>query len=239
MTLKAVFFDFNGTIINDEAIHGELIQQILLAENLRPDRVDYQRFCLGRSDRTCLRDLLRQRGRVVSDDYLQQLMTQKARGYCDRLAALDTLPLYPGVETFIKKLHSIDLVLGLVTETDRAAVDLVLTRSQLAQYFSIIVTEDDCATSKPDPAGYYLAVERAQQQYPQLQIEPQRCLAIEDSLVGIAAAKAAGIQVVGIAHTYPFHMLQRQANWTVDKFTELELERVERVVAQQDAAVSV
>jgi HAD superfamily hydrolase (TIGR01509 family) len=239
MTLKAVFFDFNGTIINDEAIHAELTQQILLAENLRPDMADYQRLCWGRSDRACLRGLLRQRGRVVSDDYLQQLITQKAQGYRDRLAALDTLPLYAGVEAFIKKLHSIDLVLGLVTGADRAAVDLVLARSQLAPYFSILVTADDGTESKPAPASYQLAIQRAQQQYPQQQIAPQRCLAIEDTLVGIAAAKAAGIQVVGIAHTYPFHMLQRQANWTVDKFTELELERVEQVVAQQDAAFSV
>ncbi|CCH65117.1 Beta-phosphoglucomutase [Richelia intracellularis HM01] len=35
------------------------------------------------------------------------------------------------------------------------------------------------------------------------------------------------MQVVGIANTYPFHMLQRQANWTVDYFPDLEWERIQ------------
>ena len=63
-------------------------------------------------------------------------------------------------------------------------------------------------------------------------MHPSECLAIEDTFVGIAAAKKAGMQVVGISHTYPLHMLQRQANWTVDDFLEIELDRVEQVLSQ-------
>ncbi|HEY9297365.1 MAG TPA: HAD family phosphatase, partial [Phormidium sp.] len=51
MTLKAVLFDFNGIIINDEPIHEQLIEQILIAENLRPKRGEFRQICLGRSDR--------------------------------------------------------------------------------------------------------------------------------------------------------------------------------------------
>ena len=45
-------------------------------------------------------------------------------------------------------------------------------------------------------------------------------------------AKRAKIQVVGIANIYPLHMLQRQANWTVDDFLEIELDRVDQVLSQ-------
>ncbi len=234
MTLKAVLFDFNGTIINDEAIHATLIQDLLLAENLRPDGTDYQHCCLGRSDRACLRDLLRQRGRIVSDQYLNQLLERKRQAYLAKISALDKLPIYPGVTEFIHKLQGASLLLGVVTGAGREEVEMVLGRSQLAPAFSVIVTGDDIPTSKPDPLGYLLAVERLQRQFSDRPIEPHHCLAIEDSLVGIEAAKNAGMQVVGVAQTYPFHMLQRQANWTVDRFTELELERVEAVFARRD-----
>jgi beta-phosphoglucomutase-like phosphatase (HAD superfamily) len=65
-------------------------------------------------------------------------------------------------------------------------------------------------------------------------LQPQECLAIEDTPGGIQAAKRAQMQVVGVANTYPFHILQRQANWTVDYLTELELERVQEVFLQKD-----
>ncbi|HEY9299591.1 MAG TPA: HAD family phosphatase, partial [Phormidium sp.] len=58
---------------------------------------------------------------------------------------------------------------------------------------------------------------------------PIECLALEDTFAGIEAAKKAGIQVAGVTHTYPFHMIQRQANWTVDYFADLELDRVAQV----------
>ncbi len=64
--LKAILLDFNGVIINDEAIHQELIDEILLGENLRPAGAEYAEFCLGRSDYTGLRDILAHRGRTFT-----------------------------------------------------------------------------------------------------------------------------------------------------------------------------
>jgi beta-phosphoglucomutase len=86
--------------------------------------------------------------------------------------------------------------------------------------------------SKPEPDGYLLAVERLNQQYPNLKAQASDCLAIEDTPAGIEAAKRAGMQVVGVANTYPFHMLQRQASWTVDYLHDLELDRVQQVYSQ-------
>ncbi|MGL5834860.1 MAG: HAD family phosphatase, partial [Waterburya sp.] len=65
MSLKAVFLDFSGVIINDEAINQELIAEILLGENLRADDDEYTQYCRGRSDRSCLKDILANRGRIL------------------------------------------------------------------------------------------------------------------------------------------------------------------------------
>ncbi len=229
MTLKAVLFDFNGVIIKDEAIHQQLIEEILLQENLRPSAQEYREICLGRSDRVCLAELLKRRGRVVTDSYLTQLVIRKAQAYQRKLEILENLPLYPGLEDLILKIRLANLPMGVVSGALRSEVELVLNRTQLAQHFAVIVAGDDIKVSKPEPDGYLLAVERLNQQYPHLEVKASECLAIEDTPPGIDAAKRAGMQVVGVANTYPFHMLQRQANWTVDYLNDLELDRVQKV----------
>ncbi|MHC5826147.1 MAG: HAD family phosphatase, partial [Nostoc sp.] len=56
---------------------------------------------------------------------------------------------------------------------------------------------------------------------------------------GIEAAKRSQMQVVGVANTYPFHMLQRCCNWTVDYLSDLELERVQKIYSQKQPQQSV
>jgi HAD superfamily hydrolase (TIGR01509 family) len=226
MSLKAILFDFNGVIINDESIHEALINELLLAENLRPKKGEFWQICLGRSDRACIAELFASRGRFLTEEALNALIARKAIAYQERLANLNKLPIFIGVEDLIYKLRGAQLKLAVVSGALRSEVELVLNRANMAQYFSAIVAGDDITTSKPEPDGYLLAVERLNQQYPDLNLTPRDCLAIEDTPAGIQAAQRAGIQVVGIANTYPFHMLQRQADWTVDDLRDVELDRL-------------
>ncbi|AFY31814.1 HAD family phosphatase [Calothrix sp. PCC 7507] len=234
MSLKAVLFDFNGVIINDERIHLKLIDEILIEENLQPQKMNELQASLGRSDSVCFQELLATRGRVASEDYLTQLLNRKAQGYALELEKIEKLPLYTGLDDLIFQVRSKNLKLGLVSGAIRQEIELVLNRAKLTEYFNIIVAGDDITTSKPDPSGYLLAVERLNQEYPDLHLQPQECLAIEDTPAGIAAAKKATMPVVGVANTYPFHMLQRCCNWTVDYLSDLELERVHEVFARRD-----
>lgn len=255
MSLKAVLFDFNGVIIKDEPIHLHLIDEILIQENLQPQRVNERQASLGRSDRACFQQLLANRGRVVSEDYLTQLLNRKAEAYVLELEKMEKLPLYPGVEDLIYQVRSRSvstgnsrsvstgdsrtLKLGLVSGALRKEIELVLNRAKLAEYFKIIVAGDDIITSKPEPDGYLLAVKRLNQEYPDLNLQTHECLAIEDTPAGIQAAKRAQMQVVGVANTYPFHMLQRCCNWTVDYLTDLDLDWVQDVYSQKDSQLAV
>lgn len=231
MTLKAVLFDFNGVIINDEPLHEKLIEQILIEENLRPIPGEFQQVCLGRSDRVCLTELLNRRGRVVSESYLIQLMQRKAQAYQQQLDSMQKLPLYSGLDDLIFQVRSLHLKLAIVSGAMRSEIELVLNRANLAPHFPVIVAGDDITTSKPEPDGYLLAVERLNQEYPDLQLQPSECLAIEDTPAGIQAAKRAGISVVGVANTYPFHMMQRRANWAVDYLCDLDLQWAQQVLS--------
>jgi beta-phosphoglucomutase-like phosphatase (HAD superfamily) len=85
----------------------------------------------------------------------------------------------------------------------RAEIELILETEGLRGCFAAIVSADDPVASKPSPEPYQLAMrqltERARRPGP---IDPARCVAVEDSRWGIAAARAAGMRIVGVASSY-------------------------------------
>ena len=226
MVLKAVLFDFNGVIIKDEAIHRELNDELLIAENLPPLGKEFWKVCVGRSDRAAITDLLKSRERFVTDEYLDKLIAKKAIAYRQKLEQLETLPIYPDVIDFIKQMHESGYKLAVVTGAIRSEAEFVLAQAEIDGYFETIIASDDISQSKPDPEGYLLAIERLNQLHPDLNLLPAECMAIEDTFAGLTALKRAGIQAVAISNTYPFHMLQRRANWTIDRFADLEFDRI-------------
>lgn len=230
--LKAVLFDFNGVIVNDEPLHEKLIDQLLIEESLRPKPGEFRQVCLGRSDRACIRDLFANRGRVLTEPMLDTLILRKANAYRQELELLEKVPSYPGLHDLIFNIRASQLRMAVVSGALRSEIELVLERLNLQESFSAIVSGDDGVASKPEPDGYLLAVDRLNQRFPELNLQPSHCLAIEDTFAGLAAAKQARIPVVGVANTYPFHMLQRRANWTVDYLSDLELDRVRQVYEQ-------
>jgi HAD superfamily hydrolase (TIGR01509 family) len=165
---------------------------------------------------------------------MTQLLTRKAQAYLSELEKLERLPLYSGIEDVIFQIRSQHLKMGLVSDALSPEIEMVLTSAKLAEYFSVIVSGDDISSDKPNPEGYLLAVERMNQVYPELNLQSDECLVIENTPVGIQAAKRAQMQVVGVANTYPFQMLHRQANWTIDYLIDLDLQRVQEVFSEKD-----
>lgn len=232
MSLKAVLLDFNGTIIDDEAIHKRLIQQLCREAGLVWKPIDYFEVCLGRNDQNCLLDLFARQENVLSPEQLDELVQHKARLYQTVLAQQENLPIYPDVADFLFKLRSFQLNLAIVSGARRAEIEFVLQQANLTPYFSVIIPGDEVDQGKPAPEGYLRAIEQLRNQFPDLDLQAYNCLAIEDSYAGIEAAKQAKIKVAAVANTCPFHMLQRLANWTVDHLRDLEIDRIQAVFSE-------
>ncbi len=236
MALKVVLFDFNGVILDDEWIHEQLVYEVMLSENLRCTPAEFQQYGLGRSDRACFRDLFKLRGRLMTPEMLERLLAQKHRAYTERLQALSELPIFPGVAALVAAFQAQALKLGIVSGAQRSEIEYVLAQIGLSDAFEVIVAGDDIQTSKPDPTGYLQAIAQFQNLYPDCQLQPPDFAALEDTFAGIEAARQANITVIGVAHTYPYHMLQRLTNWTVDRLADLEVERL--ILGDRAAAAS-
>ena len=235
MSLKAIFFGFRGIILQDSSLRRDLLAALLRSENLPLQNFsqDYWEICLGYSDRAAIAALCQRRGYNVEGAILDGLVSRYTAAYLERLMGLERPPLYPGVTEAIGQLWAAGLMLGIATGTARAAVKFVLERARLHLAFETIVTGDDLdvAASKPNPASYERAIAALAERRPEIQPHAANCLAIENTYAGIAAARAAGLAVVGVANTHPLHMLQRRADWALDDLRQLDVERASRALA--------
>ncbi|NEQ43281.1 MAG: HAD family phosphatase [Leptolyngbya sp. SIOISBB] len=226
MVLKALLLDFNGIVLKDTGLKGQLIDEILISENLRPNPEEYFDMCAERSDRACLDRLLTRRGRITTPEFLNDLLTQLSTRYLQQLAEISRLPIYPGLEDLLYQAKVAALPVALVTAAAQQEVDWVLDKAQLVDRFAVKIMANDLAVTeeKPSPRGYEIAIARLNEQFPELTLTPKNCLAIEAWYPGITAAKQAGIPVVGVAHCHPYRMVQRRANWVVDYLNEIDFE---------------
>jgi beta-phosphoglucomutase len=181
----AILFDFNGVIVDDEPQHCEALIATLGEQGFTLDRDTYYREYLGFDDRECFRFSFARMGRPVDEPALLQAIERKNAHY--ERAIRDSMRLVPGAEEFIESAALDGFQLAIVSGALRREIELVLDLAGLRPHFSEIVAAEDVTTCKPDPQGYNLARDA-------LAVAPRRCMVIEDSLPGLAAARAAGLR---------------------------------------------
>ena len=134
--LKAIFFDFNGVIIDDETIQMQAYREVLRGHHI--DLTEEAYFsALGLDDRTFVRAMFEREKKPLIDTALDSVLSAKTDAH--RAAIEDQLPLFPGVLTFLKA-TSRHFSLGLVSMANQAEVGYVFQRANLAPLFSVVVT---------------------------------------------------------------------------------------------------
>ena len=182
-----VCFDFNGVIVDDERHHCAALIATLAEIGVTLDEASFYRDYLGLDDLTCLKQGLGGTGMLLDHTALAELHARKRARYRELLAG--DMTLVPGVTDFIVALLHRESPLAIVSAAPREEIDYVLRRAGLDECFATVVASDDATALKPDPEAYHRALVL-------LGLPPQRCVAIEDSLTGLASGRAAGLRVV-------------------------------------------
>jgi HAD superfamily hydrolase (TIGR01509 family) len=195
--MRAVIFDFDGVIVDSEPIHYRTLAEALLADGVAIDEEEYRARYLAYDDREAIRVALETHGEAPELERIDRIAQRKARLFD---AATPDVPLLPGVRDLVGSLAR-QLPLGIASGALHGEIEKILAGAGLRDAFQIVVGADDVARSKPDPETYVRAVSLLGRCAPGLR--PDECLAFEDSVAGILAARAAGIRVVGVASSYP------------------------------------
>jgi HAD superfamily hydrolase (TIGR01509 family) len=189
-----ILFDFNGVIIDDEPQHCDALIATLAEYGHRLDRATYYRDYLGFDDRECFRFAFARNGGGVEESRIAGAIERKNEHY---LRAISTdMRLVPGAVDFVEAAALEGHQLAIVSGALRREIELVLERAGLRPYFAEIVAAEDVSACKPDPQGFIRAREA-------LALPAARCVAVEDSLPGLAAARAAGLRCALLTTSHP------------------------------------
>ncbi len=186
--LPAVVFDWDGVII-DSSSHHEQSWKIISQDRDLPLPAGHFKRGFGKKNNVIIPDL----GWATDPAEVEALAHEKEEIYRGLVRRHTPLPL-PGVSALLVGLRNRGIPCAIGTSTERANLDLLLDLLELRPYFQAIVTGEEVVDGKPDPAVFLLAAER-------LGVAPADCIVIEDALVGIEAARRAGMQVVAVATT--------------------------------------
>jgi beta-phosphoglucomutase len=205
--IKAILFDFNGVIIDDEPLQMKAYQEILGKEGLVVTEEDYY-SCLGMDDKTFVEAAYRRAEKEPATNKVLEITLAKTAKWRELIS--DELPLFDGMVDVIKKMAN-DFELGIVSMAKREEIEFVLESAGLRGCFSVIVSAEDVENCKPHPECYLkgfnaLDSYRIKQQH--LPMVHGECLVIEDSPPGIRSAKAARLKALGVTNTVSAEQLR-------------------------------
>ena len=185
--IQAVIFDLDGLMIDSEPLQLRAINRALAPAGVALSEADWMRL-VGQKSIEIIRQL---KDRYRFDEDLAEIEAAKLDAYRQIIQEKDALKLMPGVWDAVRACQSLQLKLALASSSVQADIAVILNKFGLDSTFAAVVSGDQVAIGKPDPAIFLETARR-------LAVEPQNCLVLEDSPGGVAAANAAGMFSVAI-----------------------------------------
>ncbi len=212
MSVKALIFDFDGTIVDTEtpefeswrleyAVFGvELPLELwaTLVGTTTPGAFEPYSWLESKIGKALDREPLRARRRAVMMDLIA---AERPR---------------PGIEDWLAGGRERGLNLAVASASRRPWVEQHLTNVALIDRFDYLATGDQVERPKPAPDVYLLAARK-------LGIAPHEAIVIEDSRHGVAAAKAAGMFTIAVPNPMTAGLDFSEADLRIDSLAELDL----------------
>jgi HAD superfamily hydrolase (TIGR01509 family) len=187
--LQAVLFDMDGVLVDSEPLWFQAEGEVMARLGGSWAEGD-QHALVGGSMAVTVRYLI-DKGTSSADSAAVERWLMESMA---RLLASQPLPVMPGARELVGQVATAGLPYALVTSSEREIMDAVL--AGFGAGFPVTVCAGDVARCKPDPEGYLLATAK-------LAVDPRRCVVIEDSPNGVAAAEAAGCLAVAVPGVVP------------------------------------
>src|SRR5829696_9101990 len=153
--IRAVIFDFNGVLVDDEPVHFALFREVLAGEGIALSERDYHERYLGYDDRGCFEAALVEAGQGADRGRVDALIAKKAGRYAAVASA--GLRFFPGAPECLAALSG-RWPLAICSGALRPEIEFALGRLGRRDRVGAIVSAEDTTRCKPDPQGYLLAL---------------------------------------------------------------------------------
>ncbi len=216
--LKAVIFDLDGVIADSHPIHEAAWKTLFAEQGFDPDKMNLDFLYAGQPRGEIFRHFLGELPEVK----FEQLSRRKDELYT---ALVGTLKPKPGVVRVLGELAAAGIAMAVGTSAQRRRTLETLNHFGIASRFGAVVTGDDVGATKPAPEIFLRAAEL-------VGAAPVNTAVVEDSFIGIEAARAAGMKCVGYAPAERIEELRRAgADDTILEFPSRAAEYFASIVA--------
>jgi HAD superfamily hydrolase (TIGR01509 family) len=208
--IKAVIFDLDGVLIDSEALNVQSVVDSFRKVGIKLEETE-KNYIIGRHSTDYLPIFGKNHGiSSAMQKTIDKLRHENYHALWDKVVTL-----MPGAKQAINYLKSKKITIVLATSSSRNAVNKFLNKFDQANTFSLIITKDDVARRKPDPQIYNLAKEK-------VNLKGEEILVVEDTQMGIEAAKAAGLVCVAIPNKYTKTQDFSKADYILRSLVELQ-----------------
>ena len=214
--IEAIVFDFDGLIIDTETPEFDSWQEIFKSYGVELKRETWeQQIGRGFAAFDIYRHLSELSGKDVDSEELRPRMRRRY------LELIERNPVLPGVEEYITSAKEMGLRIAVASSSRSGWAAGHLERRGLLQQFEFVLSADDVENAKPHPELYTTALER-------LCVSQRNSFAIEDSSVGLTAAKAAGLRCVVVPNPMTGGMDFSRADVRLKSLTDIPLKELLR-----------
>lgn len=206
-----IIFDKDGVITDNNSFHFDAWQVFFKKYNVSLPADDFHARVFGKTNEEILVELF---PGPLSQAQLEFWAEEKEEMF--RTIYRQHFKLTAGLGDFLDSLYQNQIPAAVATNAPQSNLDFTLDTGKIRHVFKVAITPKWVAAPKPAPDIYLKAAEL-------LGAQPDQCVVFEDSFTGIAAARAAGCWVIGVASTYPAEELAKEVHHVIKDFTEISL----------------
>lgn len=191
MTLQAILFDMDGTLVDSESVHFNCWNDILAEYGIRYEEDEFcQRFS-GKATVEAAKEVVSHYNLAISP----QALAQRKYDYFSEFVTTHLPPLMPFAKETLLAVKQKGLKMALVTGSARDEALPILKGYGFYELFDCVVTKDDVVNPKPAGDPYLLALQT-------LAINPANAVAVEDTNTGVTAAFNAQLAVIAVPNKH-------------------------------------
>lgn len=204
---EAFIFDMDGVIVDSENMYTQNEQLVFSSLGLKISSEEHAAF-QGTATRDMWKILKSRYGLKQSLENLIAASNQLAFEYFEKAETIEPIP---GIRALLGRLRQKNIPTALASSSTSQIIEIILQKTQLRDFFSVIVDSTMVAESKPAPDIFLLAAKK-------LNVSPQKCVVIEDSTNGIAAAKSAEMFCIAFQGAFANSQDQSAADVIISDF---------------------
>jgi beta-phosphoglucomutase len=203
----AFVFDMDGVIVDTNPYHKIALRKFAAKYGYSLSEEELIKKIYGRTNKEWIPNLFE---RALTAEEISHFGEEKEKLFRD-LYEKDIKEV-SGLSRFLEEAMELGIKMAIGTSAPRSNVHFVLEKTGIGKFFSVILDESHVTHGKPNPEIYFNCAAA-------LHFPPAQCIVFEDSLSGVAAGRAAGSPVVGVATTHTAQELGTKV--TIRNFTAL------------------